>query len=257
MKTKVESMQPRKKLEGKRVFSILAAVVAAMMLAAPAPAATNAVSDAMWASVDQLVQAAAAAGGSDSASALTALNDAEDFLNQAKDALPTSGFSTKLVSKLGKGIDATNKKLATLDSQFESLSEKSAVSKLSSAANSLQKLANLAGRPLLEEVTPNNSAGFLKAGAMVTMAYAIPPGCTDVSVHVTAAPGVIAGDPIISPDGTITIIMGSTQGGADVSVRGCGCAIECCSRELYNYGGPPAKPVSGLPDGFPTNLTPG
>ena len=65
------------------------------------------------------------------------------------------------------------------------------MTKLASAANSLQKLANLAGRPLLEEVTPNNSAGFLKAGAQVTMAFAIPPGCTDASVHITAATGVI------------------------------------------------------------------
>jgi hypothetical protein len=257
----VESTQPGRKLEWKRVFLIFGAVVAAMMLASPAPAATNAVSDAMWASVDQLVQAAVAAGGDDSASALTALNDAEDLLNQAKEALPTSGFSTKLVSKLGKGIDATNKKLAGLDSQLESLSEKSAVSKLSSAAKSLQKYANLAGRPLLEEVTPNNSAGFLKAGALVTMAYAIPASCgTDWTVTCTppaSASGVIAS---YTPDyttGKIVITMGPAQGGADVSIKGCGCAVECCSRELYNYGGKTSTSTSGLPDGFPTNLTKG
>ena len=237
---KGESMQPGRKLEGKRVFSILGAVVAAMMLATPAPVSADDVSDAMWASVDQLVKAAVAAGGGDSANAISDLNTAEDLLNQAKAALSSDQ------AKFGKKIDAANKKLAKLDSQLESLSEKSAVSKLSSAAKSLQKLANYAGAPLLEEVTPNNSAGFVKAGTQVTMAFAIPASCgTDWTVTCTppaSDSGVIAS---YTPDyttGTILITMGPAQGGADVSIHGCSCgAVECCSRELYNYGGKPSR----------------
>ena len=245
MKMNVELIRPGMKVKGKRVFLIFGAVVAAMMLATPAPAATNAVADAMWASVDQIVLAGIAAGGGDSASAVSALDTAESLLNQAKAALSSSGFDPV---KFGKKIDAADKQLVGLESYLDNSkwSEKSAVSKLASAAKSLQKLANLAGRPLLEEVTPNNSAGFLKAGALVTMAFAIPPGCTDASVSITAAPGVIA-DYSISPSGEIHITMGSTQGGADVSVTGCGCPVECCSRELYNYGGK----TSGSSDKFP------
>ena len=252
MRMNVEFIQSGRRLEWKCVFPIFVAVVAAMMLATPAPAATNAVADAMWASVDKIVAAGVAASGGDSASAVSALDTAESLLNEAKAALSSSGFDPV---KFGKKIDAADKQLVGLESYLDNSkwTEKSAVSKLASAAKSLQKLANLAGRPLLEEVTPNNSAGFLKAGALVTMAFAIPPECTDANVSIKAAPGVIA-DYSISSSGEIHITMGSTQGGADVSVTGCGCPVECCSRELYNYGG---KPVAGLPAGFPQDLPTG
>jgi hypothetical protein len=257
MRTNEEFTQLGRKLDGKRVFLVFGAVVAAMMLATPAPAATNAVADAMWGSVDQLVQAAAAAGGGNAAEAVSAVNAAVTDLNQAQAALSSSGLSLNPVT-FTKQVDAAIKKLDSLGSYLDSpkLSDKTAVSKLASAAKSLQKLANLSGRPLLEEVTPNNSAGFLKAGAVVTMAFAIPPGCgANWTVTCTAASGVIAS---YTPDyttGTILITMGSTQGGADVSIKGdcCG-AVECCSRELYNYGG---KTEAGLPEGFPTDLTKG
>ena len=180
MKTKVESIEPGRKLEGKRMVLILGAVVAAMMLATPAPAEANAVSDAMWASVNQLIQAAVAAGGGDATSAVSALNTAESLLSQAKTALSSSGLSLDPV-KFGKKIDAASKKLDGLESYLEGSkwSEKSAVSKLASAAKSLQKLANLAGSPLLEEVNAR-SAGFHKAGELVLMAFAIPEGCHEL-----------------------------------------------------------------------------
>ena len=244
MRTNVEFTQSGRKLGGKRIFLIFGAVVAAMMLATPAPAQTNAVSDALWAGADQIVQAATAAGGGDSTSAISALDTATNLLQQAQAALQSSGLSAKVVKTLGKGIVKANNKLLGLENYLDGSkwTEKAAVSKLASAAKSLQKLANYAGAPLLEEVTPNNSAGFLKAGSVVTMAFAIPPSCgTDWTVTCTAAPGVIAS---YTPDyttGTIIITMGSTQGGADVSIKGCDCAVECCSRELYNYGGSPTS----------------
>ncbi|MGD0016836.1 MAG: hypothetical protein ABSC38_04895 [Verrucomicrobiia bacterium] len=253
MRTNMKSIQLGRTLEGKCVFSILGAMVVAVMLATPARADTNAVSDALWASVDQLINAAVAAGGGDSASAISDLNTVKDLLNQAKAALASSGFDPV---KFGKKIDAANKKLGTLESQLSGLSEKSAVSKLSSAAKSLQKLANYAGAPLLEEVNAR-SAGFHKAGDVVTMLYAIPAGCTDAHISISETVSGVIDSSSMSPDGTITITMGSTQGSADVHVYGCGCVGECCSRELYNYGGTPAKPVSGLPAGFPQNLTAG
>jgi hypothetical protein len=58
----------------------------------------------------------------------------------------------------------------------------------------------------------------------------------------------------MSSDGTITIVMGSTQGSADVHVYGCGCVGECCSRELYNYGG---KTTTEKSAGFPKGLSSG
>ncbi|MGO9246407.1 MAG: hypothetical protein ACLPT4_13580 [Verrucomicrobiia bacterium] len=259
MRTNAEFTQLGRKLEGKRVVLICGAVVAAMMLATPAPASTNAVADAMWDSVNQLTQAGIDVGGADAADAVSAVNAAVSDLNQAQAALASSGLSLNPVT-FTKQIDAAIKKLDGLGIYLESpkLIDKTAVSKLASAAKSLQKLANLSGRPLLEEVTPNNSAGFLKAGSVVTMAFAIPEGCTTWTVSCTGASGVIAS---YTPDyttGTIQIIMGSTQGGADVHIYGCNCGtnIECCSRLLYNYGGK-TKTVAGLPEGFPTDLTTG
>ena len=257
MKTKVESIQPGRKLEGKRMFLILGAVVAAMMLATPAPAEANAVSDPMWASVNQLIQAAVAAGGGDATSAVSALNTAESLLSQAKAALSSSGLSLDPVA-FGKKIDAANKKLVDLESYLEGSkwSGKSAVSKLASAAKSLQKLANLAGSPLLEEVDAR-SAGFHKAGELVLMAFAIPEGCpeTNWSAYYTeTVPGVVADFSVDKATGEILVTLGSTRGGADVVVTGCGLPAWGVSKELYNYG---AKTVAGLPDGFPTNLTNG
>ena len=196
-------------------------------------------------------EAVAAAGGGDTASAISDVNVAESLLNEAKAALAPPDFDPV---KFGKKIDAANKKLASLEGKLGGMNEKSAVSKLSSSAKSLQKLANYAGAPLLEEVSPNNSAGFVKAGTLVTMAYAIPPSCHNAHISITeTVPGVIA-DYEMSPSGEIVITMGSTRGGADVHITGCDCAVECCSRELYNYG---AKPVAGLPDGFPQDLPKG
>lgn len=226
-----------------------------MMLATPAPAEANAVSDVMWASVNQLIQAAVAAGGGDATSAVSALNTAESLLSQAKTALSSSGLSLDPV-EFGKKIDAANKKLEGLESYFEGSkwSEKSAVSRLASAAKSLQKLANLAGSPLLEEVDAR-SAGFHKAGALVLMAFAIPEGCTDWRAYYTeTVPGVVADFSVDKATGEILVTLGSTRGGADVLVTGCGLPTGGVSKELYNYG---AKTVAGLPDGFPTNLTNG
>jgi hypothetical protein len=255
MRTNVESIQPGRKLEGKRVFPIFGALVAAVMLAAPARAATNAVSDDIWSSVDQLVQAAVAAGGGDSATALSALGTAEDLLSQAKAALASSGFDPV---KFGKKIDASNKKLASLESFLEGSkwNEKSAVSKLASAAKSLQKLANLAGSPLIQEVGAR-SAGFHKAGTVVPMAFAIPEGCTDWEITCTESvlgSGVVADFLVDDATGEILVTLGSTQGSARVAVTGCGLPPGGKGWLLYNYG---AKPVAGLPPGFPQGVPTG
>lgn len=255
MRTNVESIQPGRKLEGKRIFPIFGALVAAMMLATPAPAETNAVADALWASVDQLVEAAVAAGGGDSTTALSALDTAESLLSQAKAALSSSGFDPV---KFGKKIDGANKKLVGLQSYLggSKWSEKSAVSKLGSAAKSLQSLANLAGSPLLVEVNAK-TAGFHKAGTVVPMAFAIPEGCTDWEITCTETvlgSGVVADFLVDDATGEILVTLGSTRGSARVAVTGCGLPPGGKGWLLYNYG---AKPVAGLPDGFPQNLPSG
>ena len=257
MRSNVESKQPGSKPEGKRLFPIFGTLVAAMILATPAPAQTNAVADDIWSSVDQLVQAAVAAGGGDSATALSALGTAEDLLSQAKAALASSGFDPV---KFGKKIDASNKKLASLESFLEGSkwNEKSAVSKLASAAKSLQKLANLAGSPLIQEVDAR-SAGFHKAGTVVPIAFAAPEGvCPQndpVSVSCSEmASGVVADCVPNYTTGTLLVTLGSTQGGARVVMTGCGLPPGGKSWLLYNYG---AKPVAGLPPGFPQGVPTG
>lgn len=258
MRTNVESIEPGWKPEGKRLFPIFGALVAAMMLATPAPAQTNAVSDAIWASANQIVQAAVAAGGGDSATALSALDTAKSLLSQAQTALPSSGLSDKLVKKLGKGIVAQDKKLVHLGSYFDNpkWTEKSAVSKLANAAKSLQKLANLAGKPLLEEVNAR-SAGFHKAGTVVTMAFAIPEGgCPPDDppyLHYTeTVSGVVE---LFTPDyetGVLLVTLGTTRGAADVKLEGCGAPPGGNTWEIYNYGAAPAPSAK-----FPTNLPKG
>jgi hypothetical protein len=244
MRTNVESIQPGSKLEGKRTFPIFGALVAALMLATPATAQTNAVADAMWGSVDQLVQAAVAAGGGDATSAVSDISTAEDLLSAAKAALSSSGLSLDPV-KFGKKIDAANKKLVSLKSKLGSLSDKSAVSKLASAAKSLQKLANLAGLPLLEEVNAK-TAGFHKAGEVVPMAFAIPEGCTDWKITYTeTVPGVVTSFPANPAPGGFSVTLGSTRGSARVTVTGCGLPAEGKSWLLYNYGAKPAATGGG------------
>jgi len=251
MKVKAETTQLVKKFGGKRMISILGAMVVAVMFTTPARADTNAVSDALVAGVDELITAAVAAGGGDATTAVSAIGAATNLLSQAKAVLASSGLDEV---KFGKKIDAAIKKLVSLEKSLEGSkwTTKSAVSKLSAAAKSLQKLADLAGSPLLEEVDAK-TAGFHKAGAVVSMLYAIPSECTTWSVAYTeSVTGVVADFDTNSVTGAITITLGSTRGSAHIVVTDCN--GNSASRLIYNYG---AASTSGLPEGLPTDLEKG
>lgn len=214
------------------------ALTGAVLLATPTWAQTNAVSDALWASIEHHISAAIAASDSDATTALAEINTAVSLLNQAKADLAASGLPLDPV-KFGKTIDKTNLKLARLMSSLEipGWSTTSTVKNLAKSAKSLQKLATLTGLPLLREVDAR-SAGFHKAGAVVELQFAIPEGCTDWDVYYTeTVDGVLSSASYSATTGAITVQLGSPRGSADIVVTGCGLPAGGLSRQIYNYGG--------------------
>src|SRR6185369_2943047 len=88
--------------------------------------------------------------------------------------------------KFGKLIDKATLQLAQLTSVLgiPGWSPTTTVKSLAKSAKSLQKMANLTGKPILREVNAK-SAGFHKAGAVVPLQFAIPAGCTDWDIYYT------------------------------------------------------------------------
>jgi hypothetical protein len=241
-------------LAGKRVLLGFASLVVAMAVTMSARAETNVVSDALQSGVSAYVQAAVAAKGGDLSGVTAALSDVQGFLNQAKAGLASAPELDPVT--FGKKLDSALKKLLGVQAYFDkgAGNATSRVNKLASAAKSLQKLANTAGMPMLVEVNAK-TAGFHKVGEIVPMAFAIPAGCNDWHINYTELEsGVIADFTVDYATGEILVTMGSVGGSARVTVTGCGLPPEGKSWLLYNYG---PKPISGLPEGFPTNLANG